>query len=663
MITPVINAKNPKNDLSPLSHNEKLNNLFTQLSNYPLRKKIILGLFIIQFVLVTAWSWTLYSHFALTKDFGIFFQALRLISSGHFDPYDSLNGFYYWQSHGEFIAWILAVPFSVYPHAMTLLTIQNIAFVLSEIVVIFWIIEELEKTTLTIKTKNIILSFTLILLVLNPWTYWANSFDFHYQTLAVLFALLTTKNLISNRSRATIWAIMTFFCGDVTSTYILAISVVIAIFNKKNRKLALSLLGLSSLWIVFLSLIHANLGTPISSNYGYLLSSKYSNPGMMQLILAILRHPSRAIFMFLSHKYNIYANLAPTGFIGLFSPVALGINAIILLENNLSSNNNFSSPLFQNFPLYIFGPLGTGLVFIKIFIKYYSKKLPYIIVTILSINTILWFFIWIPKIYNQFERIPTKSSVQLAKLKSHIPSSAEVFTNQAIVGRFSNRVSIYYTQTPKLKISNRNIFFIFTPYMGISTTGPSTILTQINFVSQNLKAQLILHKQGIWAFYWKAPKGLKYINIPTSPEILAAWALKGSASTPYLTTNPKDRYMASNGKAGFVFQQAYWREPVGNYNLKVTMSSSVPTFLEAWNTTGNQLLFRQELPPTNGFTTITKNIQNPVKYKSHIFEGWGPFVDSPVTPVHNQIEIRLWTYGGGVVNVRSLQLLPSTLGG
>ena len=75
---------------------------------------------------------SLYRRFSLTPDFAQYQQAWYLIAHGHLNPYDTMGSFVFWQNHGEFVMWPLALLYWVWPHGITLLWLQDTAVVGAE---------------------------------------------------------------------------------------------------------------------------------------------------------------------------------------------------------------------------------------------------------------------------------------------------------------------------------------------------------------------------------------------------------------------------------------------------------------------------------------------------------------------------------------------------
>jgi hypothetical protein len=93
----------------------------------------------------------------------------------------------------------------------------------------------------------------------------------------------------------------------------------------------------------------------------------------------------------------------------------------------------------------------------------------------------------------------------------------------------------------------------------------------------------------------------------------------------------------------------------------VILSSAGPVSVEVWNDTGSILLARQNIPSTNGIQTITVPVDVTAGNPATVYGGWGPFravFGGP--PGGAALEVRVWTPGGGKVNVYSARLSPAT---
>ena len=159
---------------------------------------VVLG---VQLACFLAWSTLLYSRFALTSDFAADNQAWFLIAHGRFDPYSTVQGYPAWRDHSEFLLWPLALLYWVWPHGVTLLWLQDLCVVGAEAVAFTWLCE-LAGRRQPGKDAAWLAGAGLVLLVANPWTWWAVSYDFHIQMVAILFAALLARDLANGRRRA-----------------------------------------------------------------------------------------------------------------------------------------------------------------------------------------------------------------------------------------------------------------------------------------------------------------------------------------------------------------------------------------------------------------------------------------------------------------------------
>ena len=95
-----------------------------------------------------------------------------------------------------------------------------------------------------------------------------------------------------------------------------------------------------------------------------------------------------------------------------------------------------------------------------------------------------------------------------------------------------------------------------------------------------------------------------------------------------------------------------WLEPPGRYRAVIRLSSSRPVNVEIWNDTGDVLLRRQTVPVATGVQKVVVSVSATTIYSSQTFRGWGPFrADFIPPPPGNRLEIRVWSPGGGSVNV------------
>ena len=147
-------------------------------------RKVGIGVFAVQFLAMAAFSQVQASRGALTWDFSIYWQAVWLIAHGHLDPFSTLLGYPFYQSHFELIVWPMSLLYWAWPHPVLLKWIQDAALAGASLVAYLWVGEITNRSGLVGRPRALALLVAAGLLIANPWTYWAAGFDFHLETVA-----------------------------------------------------------------------------------------------------------------------------------------------------------------------------------------------------------------------------------------------------------------------------------------------------------------------------------------------------------------------------------------------------------------------------------------------------------------------------------------------
>lgn len=603
------------------------------------------------------WSMVLYSHFALTPDFAQYQQAWYLIAHGHLNPYDTVGNFAFWQNHGEFIMWPLALLYWVSPGGVGLLWVQDAGVVGAELVAFVWGCE-LARKYAPERDAVWLAAAGLVLLVVNPWSWWSVSFDFHAECLAVLFIALLAWDLANGRRRAWLWVPLLIACGDVAGTYIfgLGLGLAVAVRGHRVRGAAAALIGIVA--VLGFSAIHANLGSGHGLKaYDYLAAPGYSGSlTLTQLATGLAAHPVTVAAKMWSKRVDIWANLGASGLLGaLFLPL-LPITAVVMVSNDLFRGFLFSEPLFQSLPVYVLLPAGTVAVLAVLTRRY--RKTSLVVAAVLVAQAIGWSVVWSPRTVAQWERVPSATAATLAAVLKRIPPSDAVFTSQGVVGRFSQRLDVKPVNG-YLTIQQGADWFVFTPWVGIETTNaPAAAMVFAERLAGPMHAKLILAKNGVWAFRWNPPRDVHRLEVPSGAAPLPAWCAPGASGRAVLTGNPSTWHVTSNGKQGYVADRLEWVRTAGLFTARVTLSSTGPVNVEVWDNTGNVMLARDSVPSTDGKQTITLPVDATRDYHNALYGGWGPFrARFGGAPKGQRIEVRVWSPGGETVNVYSAQLL------
>jgi Predicted membrane protein (DUF2079) len=616
-------------------------------------RRVGLAILAVQLIAFFLWSTVLYRRFALTFDYAVFDQAWWEIAHGKLDPV-TLEGFPYWRDHGDLMAWLLAPLYWLFPSGIALLLLQDMCVVVAEATAFLWLCDSAARDR--DGTDGAWLAATgLVLLVANPWIWWAISFDFHIEAVALLFVTLVIRDLAYARRRAWIWVIPLILCGDVAGTYLVGAGLGGMLANRQARRSGalMACLGLSA--VGFITLVHANIGSGLSA-YAYLAAAAPGSAplGLAALARGVASHPIEVLRTLWSKHADVLASLSPSGLLGLADPALLPLVIIVVLANNLFHGLSFAAPIFQYLPVYILLPVGTVLILARLTRR--SRPLALALCAILVAQALGWAAAWGPRTSVQWLRVSAPAAATLTKVADLIPASASVIASQGVVGRFAGRVHVNFLNAAGPMPVDGETWFVLAPTQGIEILSPASTIALVQELAGPLHATMLADSHGIWAFKWDPPAGVRSIVIPSSRAPLAAWATPpapGSAGRVVLSgPEAGSWHVASTGRAGYVDDELAWRVPTGIYQAVVRLSASGPVNLEVWNDNGNVLLTRRTIPATNGVEAFALPVDALVGYRDPTYRGWGPFeANFSPAPPGQRIEIRVWSPGGETVNV------------
>jgi uncharacterized membrane protein len=616
----------------------------------------LLGVELIGFL---AWSAILYNRYSLTYDYSIYHQAWYLIAHGNFDPYDTIQRFPFWRNHGELIFWPLALLYWVWPHDLMLLWVQDFATVAAEAVTFTWLCEMAAKRR-TDTDAAWLAAAGLVALVANPWIWQTVSWDYHTEPLTTLLLLLVIRDLARGRRRVWAWVAPLLLCGDVAGTYLIGVGIGTAVANRQSRMRGIAVACVGAVAFVAIATLHANLGSGHGLEaYAYLAGAPIGTTLTMgTLIKGVLTHPLSALRTLASKTTDMWANLAPPGFLGICFVALLPVIVIVLLANNLWPGLLFSAPGFQNFPLYMLMPAGTVGVLAWLHQRHRAAAL--VLSCLVVAQALVWTGLWAPRIPGNWLRVPDSAATTLAATQALIPSNAAVIASQGIAGRFSGRSSIIPLMGPGLLKVHGQTWFVIAPTIGIETESTASAMAFIGELAGPLGATLVTHVNGVWVFRWLPPAGTTSVSIPGDSAPIEAWTSAGVAGRPALSGPVSDWHAESTGAYGYVTDQLAWQMPTGRYVAEVTLATSGPVNVEVWDDTGNVLLARHSIATSGGIERVTLPVDALTPYPASSFSGFGPFhADFIAPPAGQRLEVRVWSPGNTFVSVYNADLSPA----
>jgi hypothetical protein len=615
----------------------------------------------IQFVAFCWWSSVLTHRFALSWDFAAYEQAASLIGHGHLNPYSTVLNTSFVKNDYEFLIWLIAPLQRLWPHPMTLKVLQAVALVCAEAVALDWMSDiAAGRAEHDGKAGNALtlLALGTLLLVVNPWSLWTVSFDVHMEPFLTLFVLAAARDLFRGRRRAWFWVVCALICGAASVAYIAALGISALLCGRRWRRQGITMVLIAFVWTFGLqAIIGAN--TDGLGVYSYILDGnamvapKVVTGGMV--ISAALHHPGRDIHVLGGNLLNIWGSLSPVGFIGLFwLPLTVPIVVVTLLSGFTASVGGFSAPGFQNIALEVFVALGTVAVCSALVGRFSGRRRWVVpsVVAIVAVNAVVWAAIWIPQTgIRWLPNNPAATSQTLAGLRDRIKPGDEVLAENGFAGAFAeDRESMFAVRfdTYTYPVRSHRVWVILAPTMGIEIKASiAQMYSDIAQVAAYPGMRLVTASNGVWAFEWYPPAGVREFTIGPPRDAAPAWMLPGPRGSAVHQGNPAGWYVASTGKPGYVVAHGYAREVAGTYRADVSLSATGPVNVELWDATTSTLLQRRSLTGTRGRITVRLTARAVKTHGEQVYGGWGPWSITPVSPPPgDNLEIRVWQPGG-----------------
>ena len=485
--------------------------------------------FAVQAAVLISWSWHLWSRYDLTTDFATFSQAWNRIGTGHLNPYETTfaynyphYGYPFWQSHLELMMWPLALLRTLGASAFSLLIIQDLAIAGLGLVALRLGLEHLQRHWGERYAGGPAVAVGLLVaLLITPWTYWAASFDFHFQPLAAFFLALCARDVMNGRRRAFLWAAAVLLCGDVAASYLIGLGVAGILNGRSTRRAGGALIGGGFVWILLVIAIGSGKGSSLAANYGYLahVSNTSGLGGTVAVITGIARHPSGVFSVLHTRWTQMYTFIAGAGTIGAFSALGFGLGIIILVPNALNQSGVFIGPVaaFQNLVAVIFMTVGAISVMTWIVSRRHGR-LTAILIGVAALAQIVVVSVqWIPRIPTNFAVVSSPIARQLDQTQANIRPDAQVIVSQGVIGRFGSRHYVYpfldaFAGGQSIPVNARTVVFVFVPSGGIELATPVQTNAAIAMVRNTLHATQIPSGPLVTVFLWHPPPGTNHLQ-------------------------------------------------------------------------------------------------------------------------------------------------------
>lgn len=599
-------------------------------------------------------------RFDLAIDDATYYQGWWLISHGHLRGFTTLGGFDYIRLNAEFLAYPLAMISRPILTQTTFLIFEDLCLAGAGAVGLVWILEIVRRPTWPTRFPPWIAVSTYVLLVaINPWLYLSIADPFHFEPVSVPFLMLAAY-FVEHRQwkRAAVFVVLCMACGAAANAFLVGLGIGVLLAGRRWRRVGLMLVLAGVSMLLLITSLHLS-GTV--AEFGPLVtggkpgaSRAALQPHAILLLKSILEHPGRPLRLLWEHRLNIYANLGPSGIVGLISPWGFGVPFASLLVSELANARALNEPAYQNAAIYVFVPFGTIFFLRRIaLVRRIPRSLTLGITGLVTANAILWAVVWLPVLPSQWLRVSPAAAAVLRRADDAIPSGAQVVASDGIVGSFAGRQFVEnFAAHRRYPVEAKTIFFVVTPNQGVESTDVSDQLALVAGLADKMHATLVEHGHGVWVFRWNPPKNVTSFDIPSNRTTLPAWTAPGPVGTDVFLGRPENWLVASNGHPGYVVAQDYWRRSIGHYQADVSLSANIPVNVEVWNQTSDTLLARRQVPATNGLEAISFNFDLARLAPTKTVSGTGVFKIAPIAPAPgNSIEIRVWTPGNGSVSV------------
>jgi Predicted membrane protein (DUF2079) len=497
-----------------------------------------LAVFTIQFVVLVQHSWYLWDHFDLTADFGQYSQAWQQIATGHLNPYDTTYawnyphyGYPFYQADLELIMWPLALLYWVWPHPIDLLIVQDAALAGAGLVAYRWALEHLALHAPNRRFAVAIAACVGAVLVLQPWTYWAASYDYHSEPLATLFILLAGRDLWSGRRRGWIFVALALLCSNVAASYVVALGLAAVISGRRHWRTGLILVGAGVVWLAIVGLVHSGKGAALA-DYAYLAGKSSVNDtigGIFTIVSGIAFHPHVTGHVVTSRWGEIYKFVAGAGTIGFFSAFGGVLAVVVLAPSALNSSAGFISSIGGAQNIMAVMAVAVGIAMVATWLTRQSERLDRrwragitALALALAVGAVVQTAVvsahWTPMSGQEFARVDSSTAAELAAVEAKIPTHAETVVSQGVVGRFAQRHAFYpyfdtFADGQTVPVFGHNVYVVLVPRQGIPGATPEGAMAAVALM-RHLGAREMAARDGVYAFAWQVPKGRHTLTFP-----------------------------------------------------------------------------------------------------------------------------------------------------
>jgi hypothetical protein len=364
----------------------------------------------------------------------------------------------------------------------------------------------------------------IIVLVVNPWTIWTVSFDFHFQTIATCFAVLAARDAWNGRQRAWLWVALVLTCGDVAATYVIAVGLIAILTNRRMRWTGVGFIGAALAWLALIGAVHAAKGSSLSAGYGYLAGHSVHDglAGIVAILVGGGAHPQRALSVVDGRWHDVYQYLAGSGLIGIVSLIGLIPVLVVLLANGLNANSIYVSHIaaFQNIVIVFF--MAVGAVSVLTWLAGRARRGAMALVAVVGTAALIQACVVsarvAPQARTMFAAVSAPTAAEVARVHGQMPPDAEAVVSIGVIGRFGARPYVYpygyaFPGGQAVPIRSRSIYFVFIRAPGVQSASPQATDRAVQQL-EGLGARTVVDANGVVALRWTPPPHVAEILVP-----------------------------------------------------------------------------------------------------------------------------------------------------
>jgi hypothetical protein len=488
----------------------------------------------VEALLLMAWSAFQSHRFALGLDFSIYNQGAWLIAHGHLNPWSSIDGYLFARDHFTLMMWPIAAVYALYPHPITLLVLQDLASLGAGLVAMRWVLEILEYRlgtsggALGRKVAAAIAGGALLAVLLDPWIWQGDAFDFHMEAFAALFIILASRDFWRHRPvRALLWCGLTLLSGDFGSLFVIGLAVSVMVAAVGFRRWGVIALALGAGWMLMVHRFGLANADGLSG-FAAVVYGSTPTPGTVtigNLGVALVAHPTRWLSIVGQKRGLLYENLIPTGFLGLLNPWTFGVTGVVLLSATLIGPRIFLQSGFQCLPAFAIGVVGTVLTLVAWLTHgdprrhRRARRLVAALVGVVVLAQVVGLaVVMFPRTDTNWVRVSGSQAAVLSTVLAHTPPDAQVISSDGVMGRFSGRQWVEplpWAGGPTYPLHQRPVVFVIVPRAGVESLPPAQAQQVLTYVRDTLHAHPIAIGHGVYGFRWAPAPGVHAVTLPT----------------------------------------------------------------------------------------------------------------------------------------------------